>query len=117
MFQTQKAHLMIGVQKKIAPPENSPHRVPIIFQTPIWLQELFFRPYFIFAPSSPRHYFLPPLCHSFYSTTTNERTNELTNEQTVNLFFSRRVHLLHTITNFLPFASFLFLLTPDRLRR
>jgi hypothetical protein len=56
-------------------------------------------------------------CHSLYSTTSNERTNEQTNERTVTLLFSRLVHLLLTFTNFLPFASFLFLLTLDRLRR
>jgi hypothetical protein len=61
--------------------------------------------------------FLPPHCHSLYSTTTNERENERMNERTVTLPFSRLVHLLVTITNFLPFESFLFLLTPDRLRR
>jgi hypothetical protein len=41
------------------------------------------------------------------------QTNERTNERTVTLPFSRRVHLLLTITNFLTFASFLFLLTLD----
>jgi hypothetical protein len=61
--------------------------------------------------------FLHPHCHSLYSTTTNERTNERTNKRTVTLLFSRRVHLLLTITNFLPFASFLFVLTLDRLQR
>jgi hypothetical protein len=37
------------------------------------------------------------------------QTNERTNERMVNLPFSRHVHLLLIITNFLPFASFLFL--------
>jgi hypothetical protein len=48
---------------------------------------------------------------------TSERKNERTNERTVTLPFSRHVHLLLTITNFLPFASLLFLLTLDRLQR
>jgi hypothetical protein len=52
-------------------------------------------------------------CHSLYSTTSNERTNEWT----VTLLFSRHAHLLLTITNFLPYASFLFLLTLDPLQR
>ncbi|SAM06420.1 hypothetical protein [Absidia glauca] len=76
------------------------------FQTPIGLQELFFCPSIIFAPSSPRHYFLCLHCHSLHSTPTNERTNERTskrtneqtneranertNERTVTLTFSRR---------------------------
>jgi hypothetical protein len=87
------------------------------FQTPILLQELFFCSSLIFAPSSPRHHFLTALSFFFPSTTTNERTNEQTNERTVTLLFSRHAHLLLTITNFLPFASLLLLLTLDRLRR
>jgi hypothetical protein len=78
---------------------------------------LFFCPSYYFAPSSPRHYFFAFHCLYLYSTTSNERTNEQTNERTVTYLFSRPVHLLLTITNFLPFASFLFLLTLDRLRR
>jgi hypothetical protein len=85
----------------------------IRFQTPTWLQELFCSPALIFAPSSPRHHFFPPHCHFIYFTTTHERTNE----RTVTLPFSRHAHLLHIITNFLPFASLLLLLTLDRLRR
>jgi hypothetical protein len=38
-------------------------------------------------------------------------------ERTVTLLFLRHDHLLLTITNFLPFASFLLLLTLDRLQR
>jgi hypothetical protein len=56
------------------------------FQTPMWLQNLFC-PFFIFAPSSPRHYFFASHCHSLYSTTTYERTNEQTNERTVTPLF------------------------------
>jgi hypothetical protein len=92
------------------------------FQTSILLQELFFSRSFIFVPSSPRHHFFTAL--SFFFTPrrqTNERTSKRTTEQTndraVTLSFSRHVHLLLAITNFLSFASFLFLLTLDRPRR
>jgi hypothetical protein len=59
--------------------------------------------------------FLPSL--SFSLLLDDKRTNEQTNERTVTLLFSRHVHLLLTSTNFLPFASFFFLLTLDRLQR
>jgi hypothetical protein len=61
--------------------------------------------------------FLHPIVILFTSTPTNERLNEQTNERTVTRPLSRHVHLLLTITNFLPFASFLLLLTVDRLQR
>jgi hypothetical protein len=75
------------------------------------------RPYFCsFFPSSLL--FCLPLSFSLlHSTTTNERTNELANERTVTLTFSSHVNLLVTIINFLSFASFLLLLTLDRLQR
>ncbi|SAM08961.1 hypothetical protein [Absidia glauca] len=82
----------------------------------------FFLPVLYFAPSSLRHYFfasivilLTPLLQT--NERTSERLNEQSNDRTVTLLFSRQVHLLLTITNFLPFASFLFLLTLDRLRQ
>jgi hypothetical protein len=82
------------------------------FKTPIY--KIFFSALlFIFAPSSPRHHFFTSHCHSLHPTTTNERTNE----RMVTPPFPRHVHLLLTIINFLPFASFLLLLTLDRLRR
>jgi hypothetical protein len=68
--------------------------------------------------------FLPPPCHSLLlhdtprrqsSNRTSNRTNERTNERTVTLPFSR--HLSLTITNFLPLASSLPLLTLNQLRR
>jgi hypothetical protein len=80
----------------------------------------FFFPFFIFAPSSPRHHFFAsPMSFSSLhdDKRTNRRTNEQTNEWTVTLPFSRHVLLLLTITNFLPFASFRLLLTLDQLRR
>jgi hypothetical protein len=78
---------------------------------------LFFWPVLLFCSFFPSSLLSYLHCHSLYSTTSNERTNEQTNERTVTLLFSRHVHLLLTITDFLPFASFLFLLTLDRLRR
>jgi hypothetical protein len=77
------------------------------------LLELFFYPFFILLLLPLVITFLPPHCHSLYFTTTNERTKERTSERTVTLPFPRHVHLLLTITNFLPFASSLLLLTPD----
>jgi hypothetical protein len=71
-----------------------------------------------FAPSSPHHQFFSTHCHSLFfhdDKRTNERMNEQTNDRTVTFLFSCHAHLLLTITNFLPFASFLFLLTLDRL--
>jgi hypothetical protein len=92
----------------------------LYFSNPDSATRTFFSVLFIFAPSSPRHYFFASHCHSLYSTTTNQRTNERTNEQTngrtVTPLFSHHVHLLLAITNFLPFASLLFLLTLDRLQ-
>jgi hypothetical protein len=59
--------------------------------------------------------FLPQ--HFYFSSTLDRLRRRRTNERTVTLPFSRHVHLLLTITNFLPFASLLFLLTLDRIRR
>jgi hypothetical protein len=78
---------------------------------------LFFLPALLFCSFFPSSLLFCLHCHSLYSTTSNERANEQTNERTVTLLFSRQVPLLLTITNFLPFASFLFLLTQDRLQR
>jgi hypothetical protein len=76
------------------------------FQTPIGYKIIIF--------ARPIILLLLPLVILF---TPRHQTNERTSERTVNLLFSRHVHLLLTVTNFLPFASFLFLLTLDRLRR
>jgi hypothetical protein len=78
---------------------------------------LFFLPVLLFCSFFPSSLLFCLHCHSLYSTTSSERTNEQTNERTVTLLFSGHVHLLLTITNFLPFALFLFLLTLDRLPR
>ncbi|SAL98126.1 hypothetical protein [Absidia glauca] len=89
------------------------------FQTPIGYK-IIFLPWPIILLLLPLVItFLPPLSFSLLHDVkrTNERANERTNERTVTLLFLRRVNLLLTITNFLPFASFLFLLTLDRLRR
>jgi hypothetical protein len=80
------------------------------FQTPIGYKVIFVCPCYYFAPSSPRHYFFASIVIFF----TPPRQ---TNERTVTLLFSRHAHLLLTITNFMPFASVLILLTLDRLRR
>jgi hypothetical protein len=90
------------------------------FKTPTWVFVKTF--FFFFCPSLLLLLllvitFLPPHCHYFHSTTTNKRTNERTNERTLTLPVSLHVRLLLTVNNFLPFASFLFLLTLDRLRR
>jgi hypothetical protein len=87
----------------------------------------FFCPSFSFVPSSPRHYFFAssfvilsnPLRQMNERTNerTSKRTNERTTDRTVTFPFSRHAHLLPTITNFLPFASFLLLLTLVPLRR
>jgi hypothetical protein len=53
----------------------------------------------------------------FFSSTINAWTHERTSKRTVTLLSLRHVHLLLPITNFLPFASLLFLLTLDRLQR
>jgi hypothetical protein len=77
----------------------------------------FFMPVLLFCSFFPSSLLFCLQCHSLYSTTSNERMDEQTNERSVALLFSRHFHLLLTISNFLPFASFLFLLTLDRLRR
>jgi hypothetical protein len=52
------------------------------FQTPIWLQNHFFRPFYIFAPSSPRHHFFASIVILFTPRRqTNERTSKQTNER------------------------------------
>ncbi|SAM09356.1 hypothetical protein [Absidia glauca] len=103
------------------------------FKPRLAIRFIFFPSYY-FAPSSPRHYFFASIVILFTprrqtnerasertneraSERTNERASERTNGRTVTLPFSRHVHLLLTITNFMPFASLLFLLTLDRLRR
>jgi hypothetical protein len=90
--------------------------VPLYFYilNPDLATRTLFLPFFIFAPSSPRHHFFAiPL--PFFLLHDDKRTNEQTNERTNGN--SRHVHLLLAITNFLPFASFLFLLTLDRLQQ
>jgi hypothetical protein len=89
---------------------------PTGFKTPI--QAIYYKSYFFcsilnFAPSSPRHHFFAStLSFSFFHD--DKHTNERTN---VTLPFSHHVHLLLSITNILPFALFLFLLTLERLQR
>jgi hypothetical protein len=93
--------------------------VVVTISTPDLATRFFFLPvlYFCsFFPSSSL-FNLPIVILFTPRRQTNERTNEQMNKRTVTLLFSHRVHLLLTITNFLPFASFLFLLTLDRLRR
>jgi hypothetical protein len=109
------------LEMKIKPllPTHSSNNVcpcPLDFK-PRFDYKNFFMPILHFCSFFPSSLLFCLHCHSLYSTTSNERTNEQTNERTVTLLFSRHAHLLLTITNFLPFASFLFLLTLDRLQR
>jgi hypothetical protein len=96
--------------------QSCPHTPPTmcalctLYFKPRFGLRTFFSPFLIFAPSSPRHYFLLPIVILFNP---RRQTNERTNERTVTLPFSRHV----TITNILPFASILFLLTLDRLQQ
>jgi hypothetical protein len=55
---------------------------------------LFFLPVLSFCSFFPPSLLFCLQCHSLYSTTSNERANEQTNERTVTLLFSRHVHLL-----------------------
>jgi hypothetical protein len=104
------------LEMKIKPPLPTHPSINVClctsFQTPIGYKIIFLL-VLLFCSFFPSSLLFCLHCHSLYSTTSNERTNELT----VTLLFSRHVHLLLTITNFLPFASLLFLLTLDRLRR
>jgi hypothetical protein len=95
--------------------------MPFRFHTPIGHKNYFFvRPLFLLLLPPRHHFFASSLPFSFFlhdDRRTDGRTNEQTNERTVTLPISRHVDLLLTITNFLPFASLLLLLTLDRLQR